>query len=135
MLHRPGADRPHRRPRIMKKRRESPDSARAEELSNRWRFFDTYLAPQFSTLLRQSFLTPVAANVRSDAFEPASRPNAVASDHWADQALRHFSRQRFRRHRHLAGANPRAARRERRRQVDAGQNYLWLDSAERRRNV
>jgi len=25
--------------------------------------------------------------------------------------------------------------RERRRQVDAGQNYLWLDSAERRRNV
>jgi len=37
---------------------ESVDSAAAEALCNRWRFFATYLAPQFSTVLRHPFLAP-----------------------------------------------------------------------------
>jgi hypothetical protein len=35
---------------------ESPHGGRAEALSNRWRFFATYLAPQFSPVLRHPFL-------------------------------------------------------------------------------
>ena len=38
-------------------------------------------------------------------------------------------------HRYLAAADPRAARRERRRQIDAGQDHLRPDPAERRRNA
>ena len=35
---------------------ESVDGAAAEALSNRWRFFTTYLAPRFSPVLRHPFL-------------------------------------------------------------------------------
>jgi hypothetical protein len=34
---------------------ESVDGAAAEALSNRWRFFATYLAPRFSPVLRHRF--------------------------------------------------------------------------------
>jgi hypothetical protein len=46
--------------------RESPGFRNAEELGKSWRFFATYGGLQISSVLRQSFLAPVIANVGSN---------------------------------------------------------------------
>lgn len=66
--------------------------ASAKELGKRWRFFSTYAEVQTSPLLRQPSLTCVKMNVRPDAHRSAFRRSAPAPGHWADQALRQFSR-------------------------------------------
>ncbi len=106
-------------------------------MGKRWRFFATYAGVQTSPVLRQPFplASSVAPNVRFDAYRPAFRRDAAATDHRPDQALRQFRRQRRHRYRYLAAADPRAARRERRRQIDAGQDHLRIDPAERRRDA
>jgi hypothetical protein len=50
--------------------RESPASRNAEELGKSWRFFATYGDLQISSVLRQSFLAPVIANVGSNTQSP-----------------------------------------------------------------
>src|SRR6202030_3239201 len=103
--------------------------------SKGWRFFPTYAGVQTSTVLRHSLLRRVTPDVRFDACRAAHWCHAAAPDDRPDQALWRFPRQRKHRHRYLAAADPRAARRERRRKIDAGQNRLRIDPAERRRDA
>src|ERR1700740_3385341 len=81
------------------------------------------------------FLARAATNVRSDSYRPAFRQSAPAPDSRVDQTLRQLSRQRSHRYRYLAAAHPCPARRERRWQIDAGQNHLRIDPAERGRDA